>query len=108
MAAWVGRYGTTAFGEQKLPKPSTVVMQYTGLSDYSRNDPPTFVAVGESDWIADWRIMKQRLDEMNSIGIPTEFHSYPGLGHGFGLGTGTVAEGWIDEAVAFWEEQSNS
>ena len=51
--------------------------------------------------------MKQRLDRMSALGIPTEFHSYPGLGHGFGLGTGTVAEGWIDEAIAFWEAQSN-
>ena len=25
--------------------------------------------------------------------------------HGFGLGTGTVAEGWIYDAVNFWEEQ---
>lgn len=24
---------------------------------------------------------------------------YDGLPHGFGLGTGTVAEGWIDEAA---------
>ena len=38
-------------------------------------------------------------------GIPTEFHHYPGLPHGFGLGTGTVAEGWLDEAVAFWKAQ---
>ena len=105
MSAWVGSYGTLAFGEQELPKPAAVIMQYTGLSEYSRDDPPTFAAVGEEDWIADWHIMKQRLDGMNSIGIPTEFHSYPGLGHGFGLGTGTVAEGWIDDAIAFWEKQ---
>ena len=47
--------------------------------------------------------MKSRLDAMTSAGIPTEFHSYQGLPHGFGLGTGTVAEGWIDDAVKFWE-----
>ena len=29
--------------------------------------------------------------------------AYQGLPHGFGLGTCTVAEGWIDEAVKFWE-----
>ena len=29
-----------------------------------------------------------------------------GLPHGFGLGTGTVAEGWIDQAIAFWEENA--
>ena len=107
MSAWVGEYGTAAFGEADLPKPATVVMQYTGMSEYSQNDPPTFVTVGESDGIANWRVMKQRLDGMSALGIPTEFHSYPGLRHGFGIGTGTVAEGWIDQAVAFWETQSN-
>ena len=107
MAAWVGGYGTAEFGEKDLPKPAAVVMQYTGLSEYSRNDPPTFVTVGENDGIADWRIMKRRLDGMSVLGIPTEFHSYLGLRHGFGLGKGTAAEGWIDEAVAFWEAQSN-
>ena len=34
----------------------------------------------------------------------TEFHVYPGLSHGFGIGTGTVAEGWLNDAVAFWEK----
>ena len=46
-----------------------------------------------------------RLDAMQRIGIDTEFHVYPGLGHGFGLGTGTSAEGWLDDTVAFWEKQ---
>lgn len=105
MAAWVGSYGTAAFGEADLPQPAAVVMQYTGLSEYSADDPATFVAVGENDWIADWSVMKRRLDGMSALGIDTEFHSYPGLSHGFGLGTGTAAEGWIDEAIAFWQRQ---
>lgn len=105
MAAWVGAYGTAAFGAEAYPKPAAVIMQYTGLSDYSESDPATFVAVGESDGIADWRVMKRRLDCMSRLGTETEFHSYPGLSHGFGLGTGTAAEGWLDEAVAFWQRQ---
>ena len=28
---------------------------------------------------------------------------FKGLSHGFGLGEGTVAEGWIDHALTFWE-----
>ena len=28
---------------------------------------------------------------------------YNALGHGFGLGTGTEAEGWISDAIRFWE-----
>ena len=80
-------------------------MQYTGHSDYTENDPPTFACVGERDGIANWRTMEQRLQAMSNLGIPTEFHHYPGLPHGFGLGAGTVAEGWLDQAVHFWEEQ---
>jgi len=32
------------------------------------------------------------------------YHRYPGVGHGFGLGTGTRAEGWIAEALRFWKK----
>lgn len=105
MAAWLGSYGPAAFDGEDLPQPGAVVMQYTGHSDYTENDPPTFACVGERDGIASWRTMEGRLQAMSELGIPTEFHHYPGLPHGFGLGTGTVAEGWLDEAVAFWEAQ---
>lgn len=105
MAAWLGSYGPAAFGGDDLPRPGAVVMQYTGHSDYTPDDPPTFACVGESDGIASWRTMQRRLQALESLGIPTEFHHYPGLGHGFGLGTGTAAEGWLEEAVAFWEAQ---
>lgn len=105
MAAWLGTYGPAAFGGDDLPRPGTVVMQYTGLGEYSEEDPPTYACVGDRDGIAPWQIMKVRLDAMRADGIPTEFHRYPGLGHGFGLGTGTSAEGWLDDAVDFWEQQ---
>ena len=105
MAAWLGTYGPAAFGGDDLPRPGTVVMQYTGLGEYSEEDPPTYACVGDRDGIAPWQIMKARLDAMRADGIPTEFHRYSGLGHGFGLGTGTSAEGWLDDAVDFWEQQ---
>lgn len=62
MAAWLGSYGTGAFGEDILPQAGAVIMQYTGLSDYTENDPPTYVCVGENDGIANWRTMQSRLD----------------------------------------------
>ena len=105
MAAWLGSYGAEAFGGGDLPRPGTVIMQYTGLSEYSESDPPTYACVGDQDGIANWRVMQARLETMQQAGIDTEFHVYSGLGHGFGLGTGTSAEGWIDDAVAFWERQ---
>jgi len=105
MAAWLGSYGPAAFGGSELPQPGAVIMQYTGHTDYTENDPPTYVCVGENDGIANWRTMESRLNHLAALGIDTEFHKYPGLGHGFGLGLGTVAEGWIEDAVRFWEKQ---
>ncbi len=105
MAAWLGSYGPAAFGGDDLPRPGAVIMQYTGHSDYTENDPPTFACVGENDGIASWRSMQRRIEALDALGIPTEFHHYPGLGHGFGLGSGTAAEGWLDQAVAFWQSQ---
>lgn len=105
MAAYLGSYGTAAFGGDDLPGPGAAVIQYTGHSEYSRDDPPTYACVGTNDGIASWRTMQARLEAMDALGIPTEFHSYEGLSHGFGLGTGTAAEGWINDAVVFWEKQ---
>ena len=108
MAADVGSYGTAYFGGDDLPQAGCVIMQYTGHSEWQKTDPPTYVCVGTSDGIANWRTMQNRLNAMSAAGIPTEFHAYEGLSHGFGLGTGTVAEGWINDAVAFWEQQMQS
>ena len=107
MAALLGSYGTAAFGGKDLPQAGAVIMQYTGHSEYSENDPPTYACVGENDGIANWRTMEARLNRLSELGIPTEFHHYKGLRHGFGLGTRTVADGWINDAVDFWETQMN-
>ena len=103
MADRLGTYGTESFGEASYPRPAAVIVNYTGLSEVTGYEVPTYSAVGPNDGIANWRIMKERLDALSYLGIPTEFHSYKGLSHGFGLGTGTVAEGWIYGAVDFWK-----
>lgn len=108
MAAWVGEYGTAAFGALRHERPAAVVMQYTGLSDYSAATPPTYACCGTADGIASWRVMQRRLEGIAALGTPTEFHAYRGLPHGFGLGIGTVAEGWADDALSFWEKQANA
>jgi acetyl esterase/lipase len=100
MAATIG----SKYAGANLPKPSVIVMAYTGHSDYSQSEPPTFVVVGERDGIAPPGVMERRVDALRKSGTAVEFHKYAGLGHGFGLGTGTSAEGWILEAVRFWEK----
>lgn len=46
MAAWLGSYGTAYFGEKQYPSPSAVIMQYTGLSQVTGNEPPTYRGFG--------------------------------------------------------------
>ena len=103
MAAWVGAYGTTYFGEKAYPQPGAVIMQYTGLSDITGNEPPTYACVGISDGIASYRSMQSFINQIKKNGTNAEIEVFKGLSHGFGLGEGTVAEGWIDRAVDFWE-----
>jgi acetyl esterase/lipase len=104
MAAAIGSHGVAAHGSDMLPKPSVVVMAYTAHSDYSSAEPPTFVVVGEQDGIAPPSSMERRIAALRSAGIEVEYHKYRNLGHGFGPGTGTSAEGWIADAVRFWEK----
>lgn len=109
MAAWLGSFGTASFGVVQggtgvpYPRPGAVIMQYTGLNEVYGNEPPTYNCVGTRDGIASYRVMERRIREIQRNGTDAEIEVFPGLSHGFGLGLGTVAEGWIDRAVEFWE-----
>ena len=105
MAAWLGTYGTGPFLEKAYAKAGTVITQYTGLSMVTGYEPPTYACAGTDDWIADHRIMKRRIERIRQNGTDAEIEVFDGLPHGFGLGTGTAAEGWIDRAAGFWERQ---
>ncbi|CZQ97195.1 Acetyl esterase/lipase [Trichococcus flocculiformis] len=105
VVANISANGAKAYGGKTGIRPRAVVMAYTGHAGYSENDAPTFSIVGENDYIADPEVMRRRAQKMNGLGIPVAFKVVAGLGHGFGIGTGTNAEGWIEEAVRFWEKQ---
>lgn len=104
MAADLGSYGAAAFGGEHVPRPAAVVMGYTGHTRYTKNDPPTFAVVSLDDPIASPRVMKRRITALNAEGVDTEFHLYRNAGHGFAVGTGSDAEGWMELAVRFWEK----
>lgn len=104
MAAWLGAYGTSAFGEKQYPKPAAVIMQYTGLSEVTGDEPPTYACVGTSDGIASYRSMERYISRIKNNGTNAKIEVFDGLSHGFGLGQNTVADGWLDRAVMFWED----
>jgi acetyl esterase/lipase len=105
MVAAIGSHGPARFGGSSLPRPSACVTLYTGHSEVASMEPPTFVAVGEGDKIARPSTMERRVEALRRAGTDVEYHKYPGVGHGFGLGIGTSAEGWVADAVRFWARQ---
>ena len=105
MVAAIGSHGPGRFGGSDLPKPAALVTLYTGHSEVAPTEPPTFVAVGDADRIAPPAIMERRVAALRRAGTQVEYHKYSGVGHGFGLGIGTSAEGWIADAIRFWAKQ---
>jgi acetyl esterase/lipase len=104
MTAAIGSHGLARYAGGDVPKPATIVMAYTAHSDTSSAEPPTFVVVGERDGIAPPASMEARVNALRRSGTEVVYRRFMGLGHGFGPGTGTNAEGWILEAVQFWEQ----
>jgi acetyl esterase/lipase len=48
--------------------------------------------------------MERRIGALRNAGTEVAYHKYRNLGHGFGTGAGTSAEGWIADATQFWEK----
>ncbi len=104
MAAWLGSYGTGNFGEKDYPAPAAVILQYTGLSEVTGNEPPTYACVGTSDGIASYRSMERYIANIKRNGTNAKIEVFKGLSHGFGLGEKTVARDWLNNAVDFWNK----
>ena len=104
MVGNIAYYGVKKVTNAHLPQPATAVIIYTGQSLYSKDFPPTFLAVASNDGIASADGMQHRAENLKRVGVPVAFHRYQTASHGFGLGNGTDAEGWLDLAVAFWQQ----
>jgi len=100
--------GVVAYGGGNLPKPATAVIAYTGQSNYSRDFPPAFITVAANDGITNVTTVERRVENLRNAGVEVEYHKVQSAGHGFGLGTGTDAEGWVDLAVQFWQRHITS
>ena len=103
MVGNIALHGTAGFGGDDLPKPRIVVIAYTGHTIFSEHFPPTFIMVSEDDGIVNVSVVDRRVENLRNVGIEVEYRKYKNAGHGFGLGVGTDAEGWIEHGIQFWE-----
>ena len=105
MAAWLGSYGPAAFGGDELATdlgPSSCSIPATAITQ--KTPRPPFACVGESDGIANWRTMQRRLDAHGAPwGSPPNFTTIQACPTASGWEPARWAEGWLEEAVAFWE-----
>ncbi len=107
MAGDIALSGVKAYGGDNIPKPVTVVIAYTGQSSWSKDFSPAFITVAANDGIANVNTVDRRVENLRNAGVEVEYRRYQSAGHGFGLGTGTDAEGWLDLAVRFWQRHIN-
>ena len=108
MAGNIALSGVSEYGGGNLPKPATAVIAYTGQSTYSSDFSPSFITVAANDGIANINTVERRVENLRNAGVEVEYRRYESAGHGFGLGTGTDAEGWLDLAVQFWKKHINN
>ena len=83
--------------------------------DYNISDcvdadyPPTYFWYGQDDILLIafnyWQQGPALRKALETYGVPYKESVYRHAPHGVGIGEGTDAEGWVQEATAFWEEQ---
>lgn len=69
----------------------------------SKDYPKTYMWACEDDVVVSCNHTKMMNDALNNKKALHMMHLYPSGGHGIGLGEGTSAEGWLEEALAFLE-----
>lgn len=107
MAGDIAMDGVSAYGGGHLPKPASAVIAYTGQSSYSGDFSPAFITVAANDGIVNIHTVEKRVENLRNAGVEVAYRRYEQAGHGFGLGTGTDAEGWLPLAVQFWQKHIN-
>ena len=73
--------------------------------------PPTYFWYGKNDvslktlgYLFQGPAVRKALE---TNGVPCEVHVYENAPHAIGTGNGTDAEGWMTDAVAFWEQHTS-
>ncbi len=94
-----------------MPKPQAMLLIYGGNLpesygpfDYNYEQcPPAYALTCKDDKTRPCEEIIEMISFYDAAGIETQIDIRETGGHGFGLGMGTDAEGWFENAVAFWE-----
>ena len=72
----------------------------------NKDYPPTFIWHGSADQTVNPINSELLYKALKNVGVDCAYNLYEGVRHGAGVATGTNAEGWIDEAISFWQSHN--
>ncbi len=79
---------------------------YVGVADDPTAwTPATYIVAAADDPLLDIAQTDAYVEQLESIGVAHEYFRVESGGHGFGVGLGTPAEGWVSQAIAFWQSR---
>ncbi|NCA97979.1 MAG: alpha/beta hydrolase [Clostridia bacterium] len=67
--------------------------------------PPTYVWHCTADPVVSITNSDRLVEALDQAGVPCQYKVVPGVAHGWGIGHGTAAEGWFEEALEFWHKR---
>lgn len=80
--------------------------EFTSIeNNVTENYPPTFIWCGENDQTVKPENTQMMINALKMAGVPFYSKIYNDASHGIGPGSGTEAEGWINNAIEFWRKQ---
>lgn len=90
---------------RKNIKNEEMIRKYSIENHITPEYPPTFVWQCDKDKTVPVENTQMLVQELDKAGISYFYKTYSSDAHGWGGGDGTLAEGWIAQAVAFWGRQ---
>ncbi len=81
-----------------------VIKQYSADQQATENYPPSFIWQCKGDQSVPVINSKMMADKLTELGVKNVYEVFDAAAHSWGLGTGTLAEGWLDRAIQFWNE----
>ena len=97
------RFLETMIGPDVTPEKVRAV---NTLDNITASYPASYIWHCKDDPLVNYTAAIEMAEKLTAAGVPNQLHLYEKGGHGLGVAEGTPAEGWLSEAVAFWEKMS--
>lgn len=82
-----------------------LIDKYSVENHVAKQYPPVYLWQFDADDTVPIQNSKMMAAALEANGVSYVYQVYPGTAHGVGEGRGMVCEGWITEAIHFWEAQ---